>query len=228
MTQEHKAAVKERLGFLKSSITHVLEHINEPVIDQSTLEEVHDHMNEMDAQLNFFHESVESAASRWQRSRPLMDTEVGDKLPVGLVIPVVLDGFVDGFLIGVATALSHKAGIILGFANILEMAFLGMAYSSRLNKCTGSSCLVRAIALYSPALIMFLSSGVGAALAILSVEYPAFYIGFVAFGVVALLFLVCNELLIEARAAQGSEERWWISILVFIGIYVVLMVDHAF
>jgi hypothetical protein len=46
---------------------------------------------------------------------------------------------------------------------------------------------------------MFLASGLGALLAGAAQSVPAVYIGFVAFGVVALLFLVCNELLIEAR-----------------------------
>lgn len=46
---------------------------------------------------------------------------------------------------------------------------------------------------------MFLASGLGAFLAAASHSVPAVYVGFVAFGVVALLFLVCNELLIEAR-----------------------------
>lgn len=50
----------------------------------------------------------------------------------------------------------------------------------------------------------------------------------VAFGTVALLFLVCNELLIEAREAQGEDERWYISIMVFVGVYIVIMLDHLF
>jgi hypothetical protein len=76
---------------------------------------------------------------------------------------------------------------------------------------------------------------------------PSVYVGFVAFGVVTLLFLVCNELLIEARwvriyyacfliyrllsiglllccrSNQGDDEKWWVSILIFLGIYIVLM-----
>jgi hypothetical protein len=52
------------------------------------------------------------------------------------------------------------------------------------------------------------------------------FIAFVAFGVVALLFLVCNELLIEARNAQGEDEKWWISLCIFAGVYVVLLADR--
>jgi hypothetical protein len=46
---------------------------------------------------------------------------------------------------------------------------------------------------------MFLASGFGAYLAETARSVPAVYVGFVSFGVVALLFLVCNELIIEAR-----------------------------
>jgi hypothetical protein len=46
---------------------------------------------------------------------------------------------------------------------------------------------------------MFLASGFGAFLANAARSIPAVYVGFVSFGVVSLLFLVCNELVIEAR-----------------------------
>jgi len=55
------------------------------------------------------------------------------------------------------------------------------------------------MAMYGPPLLMFLASGFGAYLAETARSVPAVYVGFVSFGVVALLFLVCNELIIEAR-----------------------------
>ena len=79
-----------------------------------------------------------------------------------------------------------------------------MAYSVRLKKCTGSSWTVRQVALLAPPLLMFLSAGLGAYLAELSKDYPAVFVGFVAFGVVALLSLVCTELIIEAKEAMGE------------------------
>ena len=107
------------------------------------------------------------------------------------------------------------------------MSFLGMAYASRLVKCTGSTKLMRDIALYTPPLIMFLSTGIGAALASSAENLPMVYIAFVAFGSVALLYLVCNELLIEAKNAQSEDgERWWISLCIFFGVYLVLIMDH--
>ncbi len=227
ITEERVGKMRKRLNGLKSSAEHLIEHMQQPAIDKDTLQEIHEHMDFMDAQISHFHASVENVASKWHRSHAMAITQMGDTLPMGLVVPVVIDCFVDGFLIGVSVALSPKAGFILAFANCLEMAFLGMAYSTRLVKCTGSTLFMRYLALYSPPVLMCLSAGLGAQLGTLSEAVPAVFVGFVAFGVVALLFLVCNELLIEARNAQGEEERWWISIMIFAGIYVVLMVSHS-
>lgn len=63
------------------------------------------------------------------------------------------------------------------------------------------------------------------ALGATTLETPTVFVGFVSFGIVALLFLVCNELIVEAKAAQGDDEKWWIGSMVFVGIYVVLMLE---
>lgn len=55
---------------------------------------------------------------------------------------------------------------------------------------------------------------------------PAVHVAFGAFGAVTLLALVCNELLIEAKEAQGDDHKWWINILIFAGIYLVLMMSR--
>ena len=166
-------------------------------------------MDDMDKQINLFHDSVQRAASKWGRKTySLPDVAIGDKIPTKLVIPVALDCFTDGFLIGVACALSPKAGIILGIANCLEMCFLGLAYSVRLKKCTGTPAGIRLFALYAPPAVMFLSSGLGAAVAQQSQTMPSAFVGFVAFGIVALLALVCTELLIEAKNAVEGGEKW--------------------
>ncbi len=137
-------AMKQRLRNLKLIVEHTIEHINEkPVeeennVDSALLQELHSHINEMDQQIESFHLSVETAAQKWKRSsRVLVSTKLGDTLPVRLVVPVVVDCLVDGFLIGVSCALAPTAGIILGAANCLDMFSLGMAYSSRIKKCTG-------------------------------------------------------------------------------------------
>ena len=134
--------------------------------------------------------------------------------------------FVDGFLIGVALALSRRAGCILALANCLEMAFLGMAVSIRVRKCTGSSMFVRYACITVPPLIMLGATVLGSLVGSISKSYPILFVTFVAFGVIALLYLVFNELLVEAREAQEGDVRWWVTAVVFVGIYVVIFTDH--
>lgn len=152
LTLERKVAMKKRLRNLQLIVEHVIEHISEihneksegesmvgltSGLDVSLLREIHAHMDQMEREIKSFHDSVAKVNQRWRRHlhRPLPVVEVGDKLPAGLIVPVTLDCFVDGFMIGIACALSPPAGIILGAANCLEMSFLGMAYSTRITKC---------------------------------------------------------------------------------------------
>jgi zinc transporter ZupT len=194
----------------------------------NTIKEIHEHMEDMDNVLDSFHDQVMTAASRWiRRRRALPETSVGDSVPISLVIPVTMDCFVDGFLIGVSCALSSKAGIVLGCANCLEMSFLGMAYAMRIVKCTGSSQLVRTLTLYCPPLLMFVAAGFGAFVADASKGIPSVCVGLVGFGIIALLALVCGELLIEAREGQGEEAKWYVQIWLFAGVYLILMMDHT-
>jgi zinc transporter ZupT len=155
------------------------------------------------------------------------EPELGATLPASLVIPVTLDCFVDGFLIGVTSGLSPHAGIVLGIANCLEMGFLGMAYSLRLKKCTGSGWALQQIALFGPPGLMFLSSGLGAYISYEARDSPAVFVGFVAFGTVALLSLVCTELLIEAKEAQGEQQVWYAQSALYAAVYLVLMLSRV-
>jgi zinc transporter ZupT len=104
-----------------------------------------------------------------------------------------------------------------------------MAYATRLKKCTGSSEDYRAVLTYFPPFIMFLASGLGGWLgeAAYMGGVPVVFVGFVAFAVVMLLALVCGELLIEAKEAQGGDDKWWAFACVFLGIYCVLMINRA-
>ena len=227
LNDEKKLNIKKRITALRYTSDHLLEHLNEAYIDQFLIKEIYEHMAEMDVHIHHFHDSVDVMDKIWRRSRPLVDPAVGDTLPVSLIIPVTLDCFVDGFLIGLSLGLNPKAGIILAMANCLEMSFLGMAYSARIAKCTGSTSFHRMLAILCPPLIMFLAAGIGAWLANITVAHPTVYVAFISFGIIVLLSLVCGELLIEAREAQKDDEKWYVSILVFVGIYLVLMIDRV-
>jgi len=225
VTEEKKLAMKKRLVALRCTANHLMEHIDEDGIDRHTLREMVGHINDMDHHIDQFHKSVCMVTSKW-RYRNMVMPEEGAKLPVGLIVPVTIDCFVDGFMIGISVALSPRAGFILAAANCLEMSFLGMAYSARLAKCTGSSQTARLICLHLPPLLMFLSAGLGALVADASKAYPAVFVGFVAFGVTALIALVC-ELIIDANASQGEDPKWYIHATFFVAVWLILMIDRV-
>jgi len=235
LTDDRKRTMRRRIAALKYSAEHLVEHIDSKEegvpaceLDMEVLKEVHAHMGDMDKQINYFHDSVQKAASRWGRKAyTLPDPELGDTIPMGLVVPVTIDCLVDGFLIGVTVALSPKAGIILGAANCLEMGSLGLAYSVRLYKCTGTRPFIRYLALYLPCACMLLASGLGAVLASASQSVPAVFVGFVAFGTVALLTLAINELFLEAHNLLGDEGPEWPSMCMLFAVWLVLIVDKS-
>ena len=197
-----------------------IDHFNVQV-----LQEIHTHMDDMEVQINKFHDVVAESANKWRRSQPFPVIVEGDSIPVSLIIPVCIDSFVDGFLIGITVSISFKAGLILSLANCLEMGFLGMALTTRVMKCTKSSVTARYASIIVPPLIMFFAAGIGGEIGLISHAQPIIFVALVAFGVIAILFLVCNELLIEARELQGEDTKWWISATVFLGIFVVILLD---
>jgi zinc transporter ZupT len=132
---------------------------------------------------------------------------------------------VDGFLVGSTSAISPQAGIVLGVANMIEMGFLGLAVSVRVNKCTGSSAMARYTSLVMPPLIMFFAAVIGSLSGSAARAHPVVFISFISFAIVALLFLVVNELLVEAREAQAGKEYWWSAMVLFGGIYSVILID---
>jgi zinc transporter ZupT len=227
LTEEKKLAIRNEVKVLNHIAKHLMEHLGSDNINSHAIQEIHDHMHDMERHINHFHNYVDRWTWKW-KSTDLVETTVGDVIPSSLVIPVTIDCFVDGFLIGVTLSLSNRAGIVLAAANCLEMGTLGMAYSSRITKCTGSTLLYRQIAIVGPPLIMTLAAGLGALIAGASHDVPAAFIGFVAFGVFALVSLVCCELIIEAREVQDEEDKWWLQLFIFAGIYVVLMLEPVF
>jgi zinc transporter ZupT len=227
LTEDKKLAIKNEVKVLNHIVEHLMDHLSSDQINHESIQEIHDHMQDMDRHISHFHDYVDRFTWKW-KSTELVETTLGDVLPNSLIIPVIIDCFVDGFLIGITIAVSPKAGYILAAANCLEMGSLGMAYSSRIAKCTGSTLLYRQLAVIIPPIIMFLASGLGAAAAGYSDGVPAVFVAFVAFGVFALISLICCELIIEAREVQDAEDMWWMELFIFIGIYLVIMIEPVF
>jgi zinc transporter ZupT len=226
--EDRKRRIQASFDSMKYMCTHLVEHVESNRITIPLIREMHQHVDDMEHQISSLHMITEEVSFKWRRATKAMpDPAVGSTVPASLIIPVTIDGFVDGFMIGIACAVSRKAGVILSCANCLEMAFLGMAVSVRVRKCTGSTIFVRYASILGPPLVMFFATLLGTVLGSGAKAIPILFVTFVSFGIVALLFLVCNELLTEARKVNEEEgEQWWVTAIVFLGVWVVIALGN--
>lgn len=217
----------EILTFMRALSQHIHEHLSNSDISIDSLKEIHDHIDDMDRILDGLHQKVEKASNKWRRCKhnpavipiPLP----GSTIPMSLMIPLSIDCMVDGFLIGLSSSLSPQIGLILGCANGIEMGFLGMAMSLRLRNCTSSSSMARFLALYCVPLLIPLFAWIGMNAGNLSHVHPLWMQTFMSFGIAALFYLACFELLIEARKTAPFDEDGWQGTTIFFAGFLTLV-----
>ena len=217
---------------IKKCVAHILDHFGPEYGEKAPLSppvivEVHGHLNELEELLTDFHNQVQTGMTHWRvMGGRRIEPGSGSRLPLSLVAAVYVDSFIDGFLIGISCVFSQHAGLVLAAANVLEMGFVGASFANTVSRCTGASRQTRFVAIYTAPFIMLLGALIGAALGNVSKDVPAVFTGFVAFGVVALLFLVTHELLIEAHESTKDSDVVWINMVFFFGIYIVLILNR--
>ncbi|RTL52306.1 MAG: transporter [Bradyrhizobiaceae bacterium] len=138
---------------------------------------------------------------------------------VGLVVMVAVDIFIDGLVLGIGFAAGAKQGFLLTVALTTEVLFLGLSLTGELSESIRQPAKVIAIVAGMAVLLP-----IGAAVGIPVSHLPNFWIAaFFSFGLVALLYLVTEELLVEAHAAP---EKPWVTSLFFVGFLVILLLDE--
>lgn len=142
------------------------------------------------------------------------------KGPTGLIALVGVDVFIDGLVLGLGFAASPKVGLLLTIALTLEVLFLGLSLATELLDAAYTRArvvgLVAAVALLLPV-------GVSAANIVAHLS-PAALQGFFAFGLISLLYLVTEELLIEAHETRDLP---WVTSLFFIGFLLLLILEEG-
>lgn len=130
-------------------------------------------------------------------------TLLKSKLPISLLVAIGVDIFIDGLLLGVGFAAGNKEGMLLAIALSVELLSLGMATATELgdNNLTQKKAITIITIL---AAIFFVSAVLGATL-LHNLSDSAMEI-VLSFGLSALLFLVTEELLIEAH--EEKETVW--------------------
>ncbi len=137
----------------------------------------------------------------------------------GLVTATGVDIFIDGLVLGIALAAGQRVGLLLGIALTLEVLFLGVAVVLELREAAFSRVRVLGTAL-ALGLLVPLGSLAGLPAARLGEPYLT---GFLSFGLVALLFLVTEELLVEAHEVK---ETPLITSMFFIGFFALIVAEE--
>lgn len=140
--------------------------------------------------------------------------------PLGLLVIFGVDILIDGLVLGLGFAAGAKAGLLLTVALTIEVLFLGLTVAAELGEA--GTTRARVIGL-TAGLVLLLP--LGAVLATPVAGLAAWYLtAFFAFGLVALLYLVTEELLAEAHE---TPDRPWVAAMFFVGFLLLLLLEEA-
>lgn len=142
------------------------------------------------------------------------------KGPVAMLGAVGVDILIDGLVLGLAFIAGGKAGLLLTIALTLEVLFLGLTVTAELGATIRSKARIVAITVGIALLLP-----IGAALATpIALFTPVVIAGFLSFGLMALLYLVTEEMLVEAHEKPDTPL---ISAMFFIGFLGLLLIEEV-
>ncbi|AGY58284.1 ZIP family metal transporter [Gloeobacter kilaueensis] len=132
---------------------------------------------------------------QWTRARAKSESD-SQQTASSLIATVGVDVAIDGALVGVGFAAGAESGRLLALALALEALFLGLSAAGALTK-SGASRRRTISATLVLALLFVLGAGTGTTL-LAGLKGPYLEV-VLSFGLAALLFLVTEELLVEAH-----------------------------
>lgn len=139
--------------------------------------------------------------------------------PVGLAATAGVDILVDGLVLGIGFAAGERQGLLLAVALTLEVLFLGLTLAVALRERLPPVSAVAATAAIG--LLLPLGVLLGGPVATL----PRFWLDTAfAFGLVALLYLVTEELLVEAHEQPDTPAA---TAAFFVGFLLLLVLEET-
>ena len=141
------------------------------------------------------------------------------KGPIAMLGAVGVDILIDGLVLGLAFVAGGKAGILLTIALTLEVLFLGLTVTTELGETIRSKARIVVITV-GIALLLPIGAALATPVALLP---PVVIAGFLSFGLMALLYLVTEELLVEAHEKPDTPL---ISAMFFIGFLGLLLIEE--
>lgn len=140
--------------------------------------------------------------------------------PAGLIAAIGVDLLIDGLVLGIAMLAGEKTGLLLAIALTLEVLSLGLVLTTSLEPLLKSPLKVIA-SIGGLTLLLPL----GALLATPASLLPApMFTGLLALGLVALLYLVTEELLVEAHEVEDTPL---ITAMFFVGFLALLILEEV-
>jgi ZIP family zinc transporter len=141
----------------------------------------------------------------------------GTKGPAGLIAVSGLDALIDGLVLGLGFNAGQQQGILLAIALAVEFLFLGLSIAGAFGKLAGRTKIVGAATGVSMAvpLGVLLARPIGGLPA-------AWQVVAFSFGLIALLYLVTEELLTEAHE---KPETAWGAAMFFVGFLALTVID---
>ena len=142
------------------------------------------------------------------------------KGPVGLLAAIGIDILIDGLVLGIGFAAGPKVGLLLTIALTIEVLFLGLTVAAELGESVRSRTRIVTITA-ALALLLPIGALLGTPVALLP---DPILTGFFAFGLIALLYLVTEELLVEAHE---TPDRPWVTAMFFAGFLILLLLEES-
>lgn len=152
---------------------------------------------------------------------PQVEGKTLERKPTAMLVTVGLDIAIDGLLVGIGFTVGGQQGILLTFALTLEILFLGLSVAAEFGQAGFNRFAVMRIAI-ALAVVFAFSAMIGAA--VFSALSPTLFTIVVSFGLAALLYLVTEELLIEAHETPDtllSTTTFFVGFLVLLVISIV-------
>ncbi len=140
-------------------------------------------------------------------------------LPTALLAAIAIDLAIDGVLVGIGAVLGEGKAVILTIALTLEVLFLGLSLAIELRQ-RGLSA-TRATAATAAVSTAIAVGAIGSAVALGGASHGVLA-AVLAFGAAALLYLVTEELLVEAHEAT---ETSLLTAMFFVGFLAIFILE---
>lgn len=140
---------------------------------------------------------------------------------IGLMTTVGVDVLIDGLIVGIGFAAKAKTGILLTIALTIELLFLSLTISATLSQ---DNVTPRKIITTTLGIALLLPVGAAIGATLLSGLPGTILAAFLSFGLIALMYLVTEELLVEAHKIPDTSLT---TAMFFVGFLLLLVIEEA-